>query len=239
MKSTYIKIVIASVILCYFFIDGNAQDSSHHSHVTNIFFRFSYQLLHSTHKDNFNGGSIDASYKLSPHFAAGLGVQYAGTPRHFDNGWILTNLRLLPVYINTIYTLCINHRLQPYVHTEEGISVNRYNKLDSTVSPQPYKVSEAGLYLSGNIGVSFSLSSHTKIFTEIGYKGYKHSTNDLDVNPHGFTARIGLNYKIQFQKIKRVFAYHHLIIKRLTTGVILYLFGRNLLFLSYSLTFLS
>lgn len=155
-------------------------------------FRAAYQYLRSTHATIFNGASIDGDYAVSPHFTAGLGIQYAGTHLHPDNGWILTDLRLLPVYTSQIYTLLPTHRLQPFLHTEEGISFNHYNKLDTAVAPQPYKVSEKGLYLAGNAGINVVLLKHLKLFTELGYKGYKHSAHDLDVNPHGLTARFGV-----------------------------------------------
>ena len=157
-----------------------------------ISFRIAYQLLHSTHATNFNGVSIDADYRFSNHFASGIGIQYAATRRHPDNGWMLTNLHLLPVYLNAIYAFNINHTVQPYIHVEAGVSFNHYHKLDTTVSSSPFPVSEAGLYLSGNGGVNISVSRTTQLFFEMGYKGYKHSTNDLDVNPHGFTIRTGI-----------------------------------------------
>lgn len=188
----FIKLLLPALITSLFVVQIHAQDTLHQKTVKNLFFRGSYQLLHSTHNTNFNGGSIDADYHLSSHFAAGLGVQYAGTHIHPDNGWILSQLRLLPVYINTIYTFLPSHKVRPYVHTEEGISFNHYNKLDTNVSALPFKVTEEGLYLSANAGVDFMLSAHIKVFTEIGYKGYKHSANDLDVNPHGFTVRAGI-----------------------------------------------
>ncbi len=154
--------------------------------------RFTYQFMHSTHKNNFNGVSIDADYHFSKCFATGIGIQYAATPRHPDNGWTLTNLHLLPLYVNSIYTFNTTHTVQPYIHVEAGISFNHYHKLDTAVSSSPTYVSETGLYLSGNGGVSFAVSPHTHVFVEMGYKGYKHSANALDVNPHGFTMRTGI-----------------------------------------------
>lgn len=154
--------------------------------------RLTYQLLHSTHTTNFKGASIDADYHFSNRFATGIGIQYAATHRHPDNGWVLTNLHLLPVYVNSIYMFNPNHVVQPFVHAEAGVSFNHYHKLDTAVSPAPFPVSEMGLYLSGNGGVSFAVSPHNHLFVEMGYKGYKHSANALDVNPHGFTMRTGI-----------------------------------------------
>ena len=156
--------------------------------------RFTYQLLHSTHKDNFNGGSVDLNFSTSKHIILGAGVQYAGTHLHYDNGWVLTNLRMLPVYLNSFYVFCPHSQVQPYLHTEEGISFNHYNKVNTALSPLSYKVSETGLYLSGNLGSRVMISDDVNGFTEIGYKGYKHSVNDLDVNPHGVTLRSGFEF---------------------------------------------
>ena len=188
-RTIIFAVLLFCLLLCTHLI--YAQDSTR-SNINPFSLRVAFQYLRSTHATIFNGASVDGNYNLSPHFAAGLGVQYAGTHLHPDNGWILTDLRLLPVYTSQIYTFLPEHRVQPFIHTEEGISFNHYNKLDSAVAPQPYKVSEEGLYLSGNAGVDIVLLKHLKVFTELGYKGYKHSTYDLDVNPHGLTARIGI-----------------------------------------------
>ncbi len=155
-----------------------------------LIFRFSYQLLHSTHGTNFNGGSIDANRQFTNRLIAGIGVQYAATPEHPDNGLMLTRLHLLPVYLNGIYLFKTKTMVQPYLHSEAGISFNHYYKRYAASSPFP--VSETGLYLSENAGASFVVSQHTRLFIEAGYKGYKHSFNALDVNPHGFTVRTGI-----------------------------------------------
>ena len=181
------------LLLSFLFCVGclQAQDSTR-SNAGPFSFRTDFQYLRSTHATIFDGASVNGDYQMSPHFALGLGVQYAGTHLHNDNGWVLTNLKLLPVYISQIYTFLPTHRVQPYIHSEEGISFNHYDKLDLAVKPSPYKVSEEGLYLSGNGGVDIVLLKHLKVFTELGYKGYNHSTNDLDVNPHGLTTRVGI-----------------------------------------------
>ncbi len=155
-----------------------------------LLFRASYQLLHSTHSTNFNGGSIDVNRQFTNHWVAGIGVQYAATPEHPDNGWRLTRLHLLPVYLSAIYTFNAQHIVQPYFHTEAGISFNHYYK--SNAASQPFAVAETGLYLSENVGARFIVSQHIHLFVEVGYKGYKHSFNALDVNPHGFTMRAGI-----------------------------------------------
>lgn len=187
------KIMPAILSVCLLFCAGclQAQDSAR-SNISPFSFRADFQHLRSTHATIFNGVSANGDYNVSPHFSVGLGVQYAGTHLHNDNGWVLTNLKLLPVYTSQIYTFLPTHRVQPYIHSEEGISFNRYDKLDPVVVPHPFKVSEEGLYLAGNGGVDIVLLKHLKVFTELGYKGYKHSANDLDVNPHGLTTRLGI-----------------------------------------------
>ncbi len=155
-----------------------------------LMFRFSYQLLHSTHRTNFNGGSIDVNRQFTNRLIGGIGVQYAATPEHPDNGWMLTQLHLLPVYGNGIYLFKTKHAVQPYLHSEAGISFNHYYKRYAAASSFP--VSETGLYLSENAGINIAVSRPTRLFVEAGYKGYKHSFNALDVNPHGFTIRAGI-----------------------------------------------
>lgn len=170
---------------------AKAQDSaSTRKHMA--FIRTSYQFMHSTHSTNFNGVSADINWMVTRHIALGGGLQYASTPLHNDNGWVLTRLRLFPVYFNNLYQFCTACQVQLYFHSEEGISVNHYHKLDPTISDKPYLVTEGGLYLSADIGTNVVISPHLKAFTEIGYKGYRHSFNALDVNPHGFTARVGI-----------------------------------------------
>lgn len=185
--------LLGCVVFCLSFHSVRAQNEKELYFRRPLTLRFTYQLLHSTHSDNFKGGSFDVNVGMTKHITLGIGAQYAGTRLHGDNGWVLTNLRLLPVYLNSIYTFCTSCTFQPYIHTEEGISFNHYNKLDSSVSYLPFKVKESGLYLSGNVGMNISLFNHFKAFSEIGYKGFKHSINALDVNPHGFTMRAGLD----------------------------------------------
>ena len=193
----FLKSIFSFVIFIFLplhFHSLAAQNEKEYFYNRPITFRLSYQLLHSTHRTNFTGGSFDIDFAMSNHFLLGLGTQYAATPYHQDNGWVLTKLRFFPLYLNSIYTLCSRCLFQPYIHTEEGISFNHYNKLDTSISPVPFKVSEAGLYLSGNAGMNVTLSKRLKIFSEIGYKGFKHSFNDLDVNPHGVTVCAGLQF---------------------------------------------
>ena len=192
MKACVRPITITSLFIFLFFSLPAQKDSSATRHF--FFATTSYQWMHTTHTTIINGGAVDVNYALSPHVALGLGVQYASAPLHNDNDWVLTKLRFVPVYFNNIFSFWPHHRLHPYFHAEEGVSFNSYNKLDLAQSPQPFKVREAGLYLSGNFGGLYTITKRLGIFAEIGYKGYKHSFDEYDINPHGITLRGGIQF---------------------------------------------
>jgi hypothetical protein len=150
------------------------------------------QVLRSTHGNSFWGGSVAADYRLSKPVSIGLGLEYTYCPYHLDNGWDLYNLNFLPVYLEEKFRLPGNHRVVPYLHLEEGISFNRYDKIDPSVSPDRYPVREKGFYGYSGLGLQLLQTHHSNLYVEIGLKGFRITTNNLDVNPHGLTAKIGV-----------------------------------------------
>lgn len=152
------------------------------------------QSLSSTHGTTFNGVDFVVSYPVSPSFSVGLGTEYSHTGYHFDNGWNLTNLKFVPVFIDSKLDLTKHTILTPFVHLSTGISFANYTKEDINQLGKFYPVSEKGLYLYSGIGLSFRISNYFATFIDLGFKGYHMSFNALDVNPHGLTFRFGLEF---------------------------------------------
>lgn len=152
------------------------------------------QELHSTHSTNFKGVDLVVSYILTPVLSVGLGTEYSTCAYHFDNGWNLTNLRLLPVFFDAKLDLTRNSILTPFLHLSTGSSFANYTKEDINALGKFYPVSEQGLYLYSGIGIFFRLGNYTSTFIDLGFKGYHMSLNAMDVNPHGLTLRLGLEF---------------------------------------------
>lgn len=152
------------------------------------------QDLYSTHSTNFKGVELGENYHLSPRFSLGLGAEFSWCGYHFDNGWNLTNLRFLPVYADSKLNLTSGKVVTPYLHFSAGLSFANYKKQDA-FSPGPVTaVSEQGFYMFSGAGASIKIVNHLNAFVDIGFKGYHMSLNALDVNPHGFTSKLGLEF---------------------------------------------
>lgn len=152
------------------------------------------QDLYSTHGTHFKGVELAESYHLSPRFALGLGAEYSWCGYHFDNGFNLTDLKFLPVYADSKMNLTTGKTVTPYLHLSAGISFANYKKQDA-VAPGPVsQISEQGFYLYSGGGVSFKIAGHLHAYVDTGFKGYHMSLDALDINPHGFTAKLGLEF---------------------------------------------
>ncbi|MBZ5858450.1 hypothetical protein [Flavihumibacter profundi] len=150
------------------------------------------QLLHSTHGTNYWGFSLSAERLVSPVTSLGIGAEYSYCSYHEDNGWNLTNLNFFPVYVQERFSLFPKSRLQPYIRLEEGVSFNNYNKELQNANEGIQHVYEAGIYGHMGIGIIWLKVKKTSCYLEAGLKSYNITFDNLDVNPHGFTARIGL-----------------------------------------------
>ncbi len=152
------------------------------------------QDLHSTHATNFKGVELAENYHLSPKFSLGLGAEYSWCGYHFDNGYNLTDLRFLPVYADSKMNLTTGKAVTPFLHLSAGVSFANYKKQDA-FSPGPIThVSEQGFYIYSGGGVSFKISRHLHSYFDLGFKGYHMSLNALDINPHGVTTKLGLEF---------------------------------------------
>ena len=150
-------------------------------------------LLHSTHKNNFPGVSAGVLTQLNKHWLAGGGAEYSWSPSHDDNGWKLTSLRFAPLYGDFRWYPWAVGIVKPYVRCSVGISFNSYKKVDE-FGVGPYQVREFGLFSYGGIGANIALNSRFSLLAEAGLKGFRMSFNNLDVNPHGITYRVGLSF---------------------------------------------
>jgi hypothetical protein len=157
-----------------------------------IIFIPEFQNLHSTHTTNFNGGSLIIDYQYSKTLYFGIGAEFSLAKFHGDNGWNLTNLKFFPLFIDFKLKLTRNSVLVPFFHSSEGISFNSYNKEDANSIGKPYNVAERGFYVYTGFGIIFRLSKYFEPIFDLGFKGYHMSFNNLDVNPHGLTMRLGL-----------------------------------------------
>ncbi len=157
-----------------------------------FFFLAEYKVLHSTHQDNFMGKDLVFSYRLNPNLLLGLGMEYTSSKFHDDNGWRIYNIRFIPIFADAKLFLPGSRLLAPFLQLSEGISFNHYNRMDPPYTSS-YFVSESGDYLYTGIGCVIRINRFLKPVIGIGFNGFKMSFNSLDVNPHGFTFRIGLH----------------------------------------------
>lgn len=154
-----------------------------------------FELLRSTHGNAFYAPSIKFNHLFKNGLEPGIGVEYATTSEHHDNGFVLYKLRFVPVYGNLKYNFKTSKKIKPYAETSLGISFNNYKIADETTPLATSAVHEKGFYVYTGFGAKYALSSNINTYLGVGFKGYKMSTNDLDINPHGLSFMLGLNFK--------------------------------------------
>ncbi|WP_316829238.1 outer membrane beta-barrel protein [Pedobacter aquatilis] len=153
-----------------------------------------FELLRSTHGNAFYGPSLKGSYHFSNGFETGLGVEYAATPEHHDNGYVLYKVKFLPVYGNVKYNFKSDKLIRFYAETSVGISFNKYYIADELTPLATSRTNEEGLFLYTGFGAKYAISNKVNTFLGVGFKGYKMSTNDLDINPHGLSFMLGFTF---------------------------------------------
>ena len=168
----------------------------------------SYQNLRSTHVDHFTGFNVMAGYYVTPKFSLGIGVEDVYGQRHDDNGFKLSEMRLVPVIIDARYLIGENKFIVPFVELSTGITFLKYYKKlqvpagspDITETDGPFffgpafLVKEKGLYTYLGSGAYFKICKHFMPFIGIGFKGYNMTFNNLDINPHGLNYEIGVKF---------------------------------------------
>jgi hypothetical protein len=79
----------------------------------------------------------------------------------------------------------------PFFNLSEGISFINYKIEYYPGAGKLYNVSEKGEYLFAGFGCYIRINKYFSSVISIGFKGFHMSLNNLDVNPHGLTLRIG------------------------------------------------
>jgi len=153
-----------------------------------------FELLRSTHSNLFYAPSLKVNYLFANGLEPGFGIEYATTPIHHDNGYVLYKLKFLPIYGNLKYNFKTTKKIRPYVETSLGISFNKYDIAEDPTPDIKSKVSEEGFYVYTGFGAKYSIAPKLNTFLAVGLKGYKMSTNDLDINPHGLSFMLGFTF---------------------------------------------
>lgn len=152
--------------------------------------------MYSTHGTQFRGISGSLSKRFSTHFSLGAGVEYSHSPLHDDNGWELTKLNFLPVFISEQFHFLPDKKLAPYLRLRQGISFISYNREWQADRGMISHVRENGFYGYAGSGAVYKFSRKWSANVEGGLKAFHISTNNMDINPHGFTVGIGVNYHL-------------------------------------------
>ena len=150
------------------------------------------EVLESTHKTIFYAPSIKVNYLYENGLEPGFGVEYSTSYRHVDNNYILTKLHFIPIYGNLKYNVNRNKLLRFYAEASLGYSFNSYNKASETDLKSKTKIKEGGFYLYSGAGTKYAITKDIDVFFAIGFKGYRFTTNYLDVNPHGLSFTLGV-----------------------------------------------
>lgn len=191
-----IKIISVALLLgCSFSFSAMAQNEKKKTDSIPLFtYSAAYEFLRSTHQNFFNGPAVKITRNLPGHFKPGIGIAYATTYQHHDNGLVLYNMKLLPVYANLTYDFLSKSKLEPFLEASAGITFIKYNQGTDEHPHETVPVKEQGLYLYTGFGLRYKVSKHFSPFIAAGFKGYHNSTNDLDINPHGITFQGGFRF---------------------------------------------
>lgn len=193
--SKVMTLIIAVLLSCNFSFSAMAQNKSQkRDSIPAYSVSAAYEMLRSTHQDFFNGPSVKISRNLSGHWKPGIGIAYATTAQHHDNGLVLANMKLLPVYANLSYNFESGSKFQPFVEASAGITFVKYDRGTDAEPHNTVPVHEQGLYLYSGFGLHYAVSKHFSPFVAAGFKGFHNSTNVYDINPHGITFQGGFTF---------------------------------------------
>ncbi len=189
------KLIILLLLGSSISFSALAQNSSKKTDSIPLFnFSAAYEFLRSTHQDFFNGPSVKITRNLPGNFKPGIGIGYATDYEHHDNGLVLYNMKLIPVYANLSYDFQSKSDFEPFIEASAGITFVKYNQGTDANPHADVPVHEQGLYLYGGFGMRYKVSEHFSPFVAAGFKGYHNSTNDMDINPHGITFQGGFKF---------------------------------------------
>ena len=79
----------------------------------------------------------------------------------------------------------------------EGLSFIGYDKEGQDNPGLVQHVNETGFYGYSGLVAAYNVTKKMNVFLEPGLKSFHISTNNLDVNPHGFNLNAGVKYYIK------------------------------------------
>lgn len=170
-----------------------------------LFLIADYQNLRSTHVDHFLGFNVIIGKNLTPKLSLGIGIEETYGQHHDDNGLKLSEIRMIPVFLNVRYLFRENRTMVPFIELSTGMTFLHYYKKVKVPdgSPditevdgefnygQPFLVKASGLYTYLGSGVYLRISNHFTPFIGIGFKGNRMSLDRYDVNPRGLNFEFG------------------------------------------------
>lgn len=187
MKSLFIAIAFSAITFI-------AQAQEKKESTTKFSISPAFELLRSTHGNLFYAPSLKANFLFDNGLEPGFGIERSSTPVHHDNGYVLYKLRYLPIYGNLKYNFNTTKKFRPYVESSIGYSIIKYNIADERTPNNTSVIKEGGLYVYGGTGLKYALSSKVHTFIGVGFKAYRITTNDLDINPHGLSFQAGFSF---------------------------------------------
>lgn len=177
---------LAISVFCLTMMRSVAQTNS-----KSINYNFQLQNLYSTHGTQFPGLAMAAGRQVSRNLSLGLGAEYSYANAHPDNEFYLTKLKFVPVFIDLNWFPITGGKFQPYFHTSHGASLNSYHRAEGENSKY---IRELGYYAYVAPGLKLNSNPRHAFSVEVGLKGFKMSTSNLDINPHGITGRLGYSF---------------------------------------------
>ena len=162
------------------------------------------QELYTTHWTYFTGTGLVLNYNISRVSSFGLGVEYAHSNSHDDNGWQITKLNFIPVFINTKYNLATWGKFTSRAQLSTGVTFKKYRKVWADDASPSYasrwevppagifNISEKGWYMYSGIGISYKISNKLSTYIDVGFKAFHMSWNPWEINPHGISMKLGI-----------------------------------------------
>ena len=152
-----------------------------------------YQYFKTCHHSRFDGGYAFLDYNATPNFALGLGIAYAYSDLHIDNGYNLRHVKVLPVLADFRYVPFDKWVVSPFVVADLGYSTFlKYEQEDPAHVESTVNKTDRGLYTYGGGGLLVKLNHRLTLYTTAGFTGMHMSFNNLDVNPRGLTNKLGV-----------------------------------------------
>lgn len=158
---------------------------------------FSVENMYSTHRTNFTGGGLQAEKTISKLLDLGVGASFSYCKFHNDNYWNLYRLSFLPIYVTQTLHIWRHKKLHPYLHFREGATFKWYDKEFENKPGIIEKKRETGFYGYAGAGGTYKVAAKTNLFAELGLQSFHLSGNELEVNPHGVTGRIGVQLNLR------------------------------------------